>query len=290
MPPLVKWPVLLLSIYLIYSISRRFVANRIKRLLLNMRQQLAKTASEIAQKDIRSPILFLRSFKDDQLQVANEPHWTSKAFGVHEEQVRLEEVMAESLFNYGPLVGLGDPHCELTPLGAARENVLTESWQQTVLDFMEQASYIVFIVGKTENLRWEVDTAIGHGYLQKCLFIFPPEYRNTVLSAYRQIETDLFGNIGEQFKNMKRSEGDEIVDSLLAQNDRMLIDNLPTLAALLGIDNDANEFQLLSKALVLKGGENGLLIVEGSLGATKLEYSEALRLCLEMDKRSSSCL
>jgi hypothetical protein len=290
MPPLVKWPLLLISIYLIYSLSRRFIGSRIKRLLLNMRHQLAKTASEIAQKDIRSPILFLRSFKDDQVKVVNEPHWTSKAFGVHEEQVRLEEVMAETLFNYGPLVGLNDPNCELTPLGAARENVVTENWQQSVVDYMEQASHIVFVVGKTENLRWEVDTAINHGYLHKCLFIFPPQYRNTVLSAYKQIEADLFGNIGEQFKNMKRSEGDEIVDSLLAQNDRMLIDNLPTLAALMGIDSHTSEFQLLSKALVLRGGKNGLLIVEGPLGATKLEYSEALRLCLEMDNTLTSCL
>lgn len=157
--------------------ARRFVANAWLAWTRSLRTHLAHGVREISRRDPRAPILFLRSFRDDQLEISAERFWGHAFLGLGNHRVRLEEVLAETLYAFGPLVALSNPGDALPPLGAARENVADEHWQGQILSYMAQAAWIVLVVGATPSLRWEVDRILERGYEPKTLVVFPPSAR-----------------------------------------------------------------------------------------------------------------
>ena len=95
--------------------------------------------------DARRPVLYLRSFQDDQTSIA--------ATDTREEHLSsvLEEV--------GPVIAIGRPGDRLAPLGAERRYLKDEDWQQQVEILMSQASFVVIQVGATAGLLWELGQA-----------------------------------------------------------------------------------------------------------------------------------
>jgi hypothetical protein len=229
---------LLLSQVVAYA--RRFVANETTRFLRQLRVRLARSASALAQEDERPPILLLRSFQDDGIAVDNERYWGHRFLGMRDESIRLEEVIAETLYPHGPLIALSNPEDRLPPLGAAKENVAGPSWQGVVECYMEQAALIVVIVGVTPNLRWEVSRMLACGFGEKCLFVFPPTYRGG------------------------------------RESQRLLVNCLPELAQELGLRSEQEESEMLSGALVLRGV--GLVVIKADVGDNAMAYAESLRL------------
>ena len=232
---------LLLSQVVAYT--RRFISNQTTRFVRELRTRLARSASTLAQKDNRPPILLLRSFKDDGIVVENERYWGHRFLGIHDERIRLEEVIAETLYPYGPLVTLSNPVDALPPLGAARENVADSVWQRKIEQYMEQASKIVLIIGVTRSLHWEVNQILSRGFMEKCLFVFPPAYRG------------------------------------FAEKSLLLGNCLPELSSELGLQSDEEEIALLSDALVLVGlrRPESFVIKAHSHGHKAMDYAEALR-------------
>jgi hypothetical protein len=222
--------------------TQHFVANKITQFVRELRSRLARSASALAEKDNRAPILLLRSFRDDGILVENERFWGDKLLGINK-RVRLEEVIAETLYPYGPLIALSNPEDELPPLGAAKENVADCHWQLKVQQYMRQAWKIVFIVGNTPSLRWEINQILSSGLLEKCLFVFPP-------------------------KDHSRDE-----------NSRLLVHCLPELARELGFLGE-EETSVLPDALLLAVRQQESVVITARNGDTGLGYAEALRMAI----------
>jgi hypothetical protein len=137
------------------------------------RRRALLPANELRKKNPRPIVLYLRSFLDDKIKMraraANGRSWIERVV-----KVTFEEVVVDHLWRYGPVVAIGKPGDELPPLGAARDYVPDESWQQKVEQMMAQASIIVLVVGRTEGLNWELGKLIELGLIRKLVLLLPP--------------------------------------------------------------------------------------------------------------------
>jgi hypothetical protein len=121
--------------------------------------QTAPSAHYALQRDHRPSILLLRSFVDDATRNGSE---------------RFEETIAPWLARYGPLVAIGDPRDTLPSLGAYRDYVAEENWQERVRTYINAAVIIVMIPGKSHWVQWELSQILDGHFLHKTAFVFPP--------------------------------------------------------------------------------------------------------------------
>jgi hypothetical protein len=113
------------------------------------RKHLA-AAAEVVGDDRRPPVLYLRSFLDEDV--------TAKSGGGFTTATE-EEQLADVLGAIGPVVAIGRPGEELPELGAARLYAADADWQATVADLMERAGLVVLRAGDSPGLWWEVRAA-----------------------------------------------------------------------------------------------------------------------------------
>jgi hypothetical protein len=112
-------------------------------------------------------VLFLRSFEDDHL---DDPTFT----GPFEwQRQRYEERLSRALHKLGPVICLGRPGEKYSEAGASRLYVEDEYWQQAVVHFLQESRAVVVVVGDTDSLHWEIETAILNTPLNQLLFFFP---------------------------------------------------------------------------------------------------------------------
>ncbi len=102
------------------------------------------TAKEAMAQDSRAPVLYLRSFENEN-DVSSE-----------------EEVLAKILKEVGPFVAIGRPEDKLPMLGAARDYLGHGDWKSRVSDLMQKSSLVIFLAGKTEGLLWEMRQCMKH--------------------------------------------------------------------------------------------------------------------------------
>jgi hypothetical protein len=132
--------------------------------------------------DTRSPILFLRSFRDDQVKLTKprrEP--LRRLISIGEPRPTLDHVLLEDGTPHGPVVAIGAPG-STPPFGAARKYVTDEEWRDVVLQYCRDASAIVITLDETEGVHWELRQVITEDCLIKTLFLVPPRF-----AAPRQI-------------------------------------------------------------------------------------------------------
>jgi hypothetical protein len=226
--------------------ARRFVAESWIQWTTRLREHLARSASDVSQRDERRPILFLRSFRDDEIEIPAERYWGNALLGIRNKKVRLEEVLAETAFAVGPLVACSNPEDVLRPLGAARDNVSNETWQEEIGRFMWEASWIVLLVGTTKSLRWEMAEILRRGFLPKTLIVFPPGYR----------EKD--------------------------NAESLIVNALPELAKILQLTDGQHERKVLDGALLFTVSQDGRGVVIRQDGeATERGYGDAVRLAFD---------
>jgi hypothetical protein len=102
------------------------------------RRHFAKTAKAALSRDARSPILYLRSFSQDKT------HRNS------------EDAFAKLFAPIGPLVAIGDPTDRLPELGAYRDYVPDDEWQDVVTSYIREARLVLLSIGRTPGLAWEL--------------------------------------------------------------------------------------------------------------------------------------
>ncbi len=148
-------------------------------------------------RDSRRPILFLRSFEDDQLRFRR-PWWNvvSQLIGLWSFRRNADEMFIDEIAQYGPVVALGMPGEKGVPFGASRYYANHEDWQQIVAETAEQAQAIILVAGNTEGVRWEYDLIAERGLLDKTLLLFAPgandeETISTALSKLLREEPDV---------------------------------------------------------------------------------------------------
>ena len=137
------------------------------------RRLAARRATELLQVDQRAPILLLRSFADDELVI--ETFGEGHSFYPHRKT--LEEAIIPSLQLIGPVVAVGRPGEPIAPLGAAREYISDDSWKSAVDQWLQQAKFVVMVIGSVSDengLAWELGRVLALGKLQKIILVMPP--------------------------------------------------------------------------------------------------------------------
>lgn len=125
--------------------------------------------------DDRPPVLLLRSFQDDSLEV-RPPVALTGAIDTFsgEVWVRFEEIIAWVAWRVGPVRTLGQPGTRLQPLGAVRDYYDDSDWKAAIKRLTETAQCLVLVVGRSPSLFWEIRELQGLGKLSQAIFVFPP--------------------------------------------------------------------------------------------------------------------
>ena len=178
-------------------------------------------AASVVDRDERDPILYLRSFGDDDLKVrahgGAQRHSPLERFGPRRRE-RFEEVIAGCLWAHGPVVAVGEPGERLAPIGAARTNLDDANWRAGVETWMAQAGLIVITVGRTAGLAWEIARVAELGLWDRTVLLFPPiptyeledRWQQLVATA-AQAGTQLEAKLGPAGVVLARVDGQRLV-------------------------------------------------------------------------------
>lgn len=131
------------------------------------RKRWQASAEEVQRRDTRPPVLLLRSFQDDLIELR--PPWfrRGRSYG-------FEEIITGQLWCRGPVIAIGRPGELLPPIGAARDYFSDDDWQSQAERMARESQTIAMIVGATEGLAWEIRRIHDWQLLPKLILIFPP--------------------------------------------------------------------------------------------------------------------
>ena len=121
-------------------------------------------------RDQRSPILFLRAFKDDQATLPP-GRLFQRLLRAELGRRRLDHVLVEEFSRFGPIVALGRPGERIRPFGAARVYVEHSDWQVRVHDLAVKSAHIVLVVDEGAGLAWEIETMLEPPLREKTIFL-----------------------------------------------------------------------------------------------------------------------
>jgi hypothetical protein len=125
-------------------------------------------------RDKRAPVLFLRSFQDDQvkLPLPRRP-FLQRLIGIGEPRPTVDHLLVEEASMLGPVIAIGSPS-KPTPFGAPRIFFDDDAWQHAVSEIAAVASMIVIVVDETPGVTWELGLIRNAGYAAKTLYLVPP--------------------------------------------------------------------------------------------------------------------
>ncbi|MEQ1785284.1 MAG: tetratricopeptide repeat protein, partial [Hyphomonadaceae bacterium] len=127
------------------------------------------SAKSLRRRDRRSPVVLLRSFRDDGLTVVE--------VDVEKQNEReLEQTIAVQAMRFGPFITIGRPG-ELRRGTAARDYFRMDAWQDSARQWMSDARLIVIVLGETPGLEWELRTALLDGHAGKLIMVAPPSFK-----------------------------------------------------------------------------------------------------------------
>lgn len=172
--PVLPWPVAAVPVGVALVVLGHFTFHLGKRLAASYPWQPDQPA------DPRRPVLFLRTFTDDQMQF-DRSRWNPvrRWFDLWSFRRNADELLVDEVNQYGPVVALGAPGEEVTPFGAQRYYVeQDEDWQELVKRTARQARAIVVAGGDTPGLVWEYELLAREQLLHKTLLLLPAGRRN----------------------------------------------------------------------------------------------------------------
>ncbi len=133
--------------------------------------------------DSRAPLLYLRTFRNDVLDLRRSYsvarfflEFVLRWFPINRRSgfVRLEEIVGACTSDLGPLVGIGNPNEWLPELGAARIYTADDEWQARISEWMATARILVVLVGQGEGFQWEINQIHQRGFSPKVWWLFAP--------------------------------------------------------------------------------------------------------------------
>jgi hypothetical protein len=140
-----------------------FVVSLISLILWIHKKKNQKTLDETLANDKRLPVLFLRSFEQDEEAPLTIFDALSKG---SKKLISYEELAIGDAKLLGPVIAIASPLVgEKRIFGAAKGHV--EDWQKDVSQFMLEASLVIMRPFGTEGLLWEFEQLITLGHLQK---------------------------------------------------------------------------------------------------------------------------
>lgn len=135
-------------------------------LIVRARRYFQVDARSLLSTDRRAPVLFLRSFNDDERHRYAQTQRAMLDFS-------LETRLTNHLLHFGPFVAVGSPDEAVPQPGAARVRLSDDQWQRQVLAWMQQASLIVMYVGRTTWVNWELGRVLDSGRQHSLILLFP---------------------------------------------------------------------------------------------------------------------
>ncbi len=133
--------------------------------------------AEALQSDVRPPVVFLRAFADDQVILSSaRSRLFTRLMELGSGKKRLDHIVLEEGFTYGPVVALGRPGDPFPPYGAARGYFEHADWQQAVARLCGDASAIVLTIDDSDGVWWEFDHVLRDERLGKTLFLIHPRF------------------------------------------------------------------------------------------------------------------
>jgi general secretion pathway protein G len=166
-------PAIVIAVCLAGVAGLRWLARRSARLSL---ETLSRT-------DARPAVLFLRSFIDDQVQLAlpkRPPYRRLLAMG--EPRPRLDHILIEEATPVGPVIAIGLPG-RPPPFGAARAYFHDDEWKSAVAELAAAATAIVIVIDDTNGVSWELGHIREAGFSSKTLYLLPPRLSGHVEAA-----------------------------------------------------------------------------------------------------------
>ncbi len=144
-----------------------------------------RNAEAVMKADHRSPILFLRSFKDDAIVLMQRV----RLFNLNTDQaIRFEEALSFMVGDFGPFLAVGEPGEGLPQLGAARAYLSDDQWQAAVLAWIAESRMITMLCGPTRWVHWEMQNIVSAGRLERLLLFLPPGRKPHSQAGRRRIE------------------------------------------------------------------------------------------------------
>jgi TM2 domain-containing membrane protein YozV len=128
----------------------------------------ALSADEARARDSRPPVVYLRSFRQDdevtliaggRIARAMQP-LVQLVYPLAIAGANPEQELALMLHRVGPVIAIGQPGESLPDLGAARMYVGDDRWRATVDDLIKQSAIVLVRAGTTPNLWWEIEEAM----------------------------------------------------------------------------------------------------------------------------------
>lgn len=148
-----------------------------QKIIVRGKKEVSKKRSRSIVKNTESSgnrVLYLRSFSADQV--------TSKVSIIKYSGIKIpsftseEENLRKAFDIAGSLIAISKPKVKLPELGAARIPAYDkEVWEQEVLSLMQESRIIVFRLGKTKALIWELEQALTKFDINKVVFLVPSE-------------------------------------------------------------------------------------------------------------------
>jgi hypothetical protein len=138
-------------------------------LIMRARGYFQVSVGSLLAEDIRSPILLLRSFGDDEKVGVFHANFTEMRWI----NPPVEERLAQMFKDFGPFIAIGSPQEKVPQVGAARARLSDADWQAVVLNWMNTSSSIVMLAGTTQWVEWELSHVIETGNATKLMLLFP---------------------------------------------------------------------------------------------------------------------
>lgn len=150
--------------------------------LQNALRTLARWSSRAAladkvEQDPRPPVLFLRSFQDDQVRLPERSPLASfyrRILTLGLGWPRLDHELVERFSRYGPALALGNPGEKSLPFGAARVYATHERWQEVVRELAARSAHVVLVADSTPGVEWEIQTFQQPPLVDKTAFLCAP--------------------------------------------------------------------------------------------------------------------
>lgn len=153
---------------------------------------------------LNTPWLFLRAFSLDEKMVA----WPLDAFRavpvLGRRKLRLEHVLAEAVFRFGPLIAVGNPADPSGDHGIPREFLSDQEWQPFVENSIQKHRGTIFLMGDGGFVAWETGKIVEFGAQKRTIFVAPPhidesqKYLSSIsdLSARSEIPSTVLDRVG----------------------------------------------------------------------------------------------
>jgi len=133
------------------------------------------TFEQYLRNDTRKIILWLRSFKDDNLKIRN-PKASFSFFSLdsHFKSIwgaTYEEEIAYILFKLGPIISIDTK--EKKTLGATKEIVNEINWKEVVIERAKESRLILILLNSSKSLLWEINELPKYTSKDKFIYLLP---------------------------------------------------------------------------------------------------------------------